>query len=117
MPHAGLDVASIVDISDGFMFNARKVLHAGVVRDDVSARSRLVLIAFTVLSVGTLHARVRDDLRQLQFPLPSSTQVCQATHGSVPGDPVRLRQLSVREAFLLPRCIAEQHEVIEVLDD
>ena len=77
----------------------------------------MILVAFTVLHVGALHEWSLHELYTLFFPVPTAQQIHQATHGSIPGDSTRLRQLRLHEPFALPVSVADRHEVIEVLDD
>ena len=84
-----------------FVFDARRLLHAGHVADPTRRHERFVLVAFCTLHVSTLSEVVRSRLFGLGFNVPSSTECHVALHGFIPGVPPRLRQLSLPEFFQL----------------
>ena len=99
-----------------FVFDARRLLHAGHVGDPTRCQERLVLVAFCTLHVSTLSVATRSRLFGLGFNVPSVAECHVALHGSIPGAVPRLRQLTLAEFFALSAAEAEQHDVIEVVE-
>ena len=99
-----------------FVFDARRLLHAGHVDDPTRSQERLVLVAFCTLHVSTLSDATRSRLFRLGFNVPSIAECHVALHGSIPGSVPRLRQLTLSEFFALSVVESEQHDVIEVVE-
>ena len=98
-----------------FVFDARRHLHAGHVHDPTRTSERLILVAFCTIHTSTLSEAMRSRLYGLGFNVPSPYECFVALHGKVPGDPPRLRQLSLLEFFQLGSGEDCQHDVIEVV--
>ena len=98
-----------------FVFDARRLLHAGHVHDPSRTSERLVLVAFCTIHTSTLSEAMRSRLYGLGFNVPSPFECFVALHGSVPGDPPRLRQLSLHEFFRLESSEELRHDIIEVV--
>ena len=107
---------TIVPLDAPFVFDARKVLHAGHMSNPELASSRIVLVAFTTLNARFVEPRVKFMLEDLGFPLPQPGELSMHDRSRPQDDVPRLRQLSVREAFNLPSRVGDLHDVIEVLD-
>ena len=99
-----------------FVFDARRLLHAGHVGDPTRCKERLVLVAFCTLHVSTLSDATRSRLFGLGFNVPSLAECHVALHGCIPGTVPRLRQLTLSEFFALSVAESEQHDVIEVVE-
>ena len=97
-----------------FVFDARRLLHAGHVHDPTRISERLILVAFCTIHTSTLSEAMRSRLYGLGFNVPSPYECFVALHGKVPGDPPRLRQLSLLEFFNLGSGEECQHDIIEV---
>ena len=116
--HNGVDLAgTVVSLDSVFYLNARKILHCGHVPNLQEVSSRVILVAFTNIQVSTLHEWCLNELKTLNFPVPDNLTVHQALHGSIPGEPRRLRQLTLKEAFNCPQELLDQHDVIELLEE
>ena len=98
-----------------YVFDARRHLHAGHVHDPSRVSERLVLVAFSTIHTSTLSEAMRSRLFGLGFNVPSPYECYVALHGSVPGEPPRLRQLSLHEYFSLEPSEDSKHDVIEVV--
>ena len=98
-----------------FIFNARRLLHAGYVQDSSRRQERLILVAFCTIHASVLDELIRSRLFGLGFNLPTAADCHVALHGDVPGDPPRLRPISQYEFFQLSPRAASQHDVIEVV--
>ena len=99
-----------------FVFDARRTLHAGHVAHSHRIPSRVVLIAFTTLTLTQLQVVPRAMLCGLGFPLP---RPCDPhSHGPMNdfGAPCRGRQLTIEEALNPPVAQTNLHDVIEILD-
>ncbi|CAE7235040.1 unnamed protein product [Symbiodinium sp. KB8] len=99
-----------------FVFDARRLLHAGHVADPTRCQERLVLVAFCTLHVSTLSEAIRSRLFGLGFNVPSIAECHVALHGCIPGAVPRLRQLSLSEFFALSAAESAKHDVIEVIE-
>ena len=98
-----------------FVFDARRLLHAGHVDDVTRTHERLVLVAFCTLHTSTLSEMMKSRLYGLGFNVPTHVECHVALHGSVPGNPPRLKQLTLHEFFNLDAHESSQHDVIEVV--
>ena len=89
----------VIPIHSPFIFDARKTLHAGHVAHPDRVSSRVVLIAFTTLTLTQLQVVPRAILCGLGFPLPRPSDP--HSHGTMNnfGAPLRERQLSIEEAI------------------
>ena len=113
--HAG-DVltGTIHSLKDPVLFDSRRLLHAGHVTTSIP-HHRTILVAFSTLHASTMPWWVRNELLDLGFKLPTNVQIRNATHGKSPlGDPPRLRQLTMHEAFRLPVDQRDAHDVIVI---
>ena len=113
--HAG-DVltGTIHSLKDPVLFDSRRLLHAGHVTTSIP-HHRTILVAFSTLHASTMPWWVRNELLDLGFKLPTNVQIRNATHGKSPlGDPPRLRQLTMHEAFRLPVDQRDTHDVIVI---
>ena len=99
-----------------FVFDARRLLHAGYVADPTRCQERLVLVAFCTLHVSTFSDAIRSRLFGLGFNVPSKAACHIALHGCIPGTVPRLRQLSLPEFFALSAAESVKHDVIEVIE-
>ena len=106
----------VIPITEPFVFDAPRVLHAGHVAHPHRIQSRVVLIAFTTLTLTQLQVAPRAMLCGLGFPLPRPGDPY--SHGPMNdfGAPCRGRQLTIREALNLSVIQTHPHDVIEVLD-
>ena len=67
---------TVVPLEEPFIFDARKVLHAGHVASRETAPSRVILVAFTTLHACRVEPRVTRVLQDLGFPLPGEQDLC-----------------------------------------
>ena len=77
---------------------------------------RVILVAFSTIHASVLHWEVQQSLKALGFPLPTQAELFEALHGSIPGSPPRLKQLTMYEFLNNKAPGMEQHDVIEVVD-
>ena len=98
-----------------FIFDARRLLHAGHVHDENRMQERFVLVPFCTLHTSTLSEVVKFRLYGLGFNVPTVHECYLALHGCIPGNPPRLRQLSLHEYFQLEAAEESKHDVIEVI--
>ena len=87
---------TVVSLQDPFVFDSRRLLHAG--------------------HSSHAHKWIKEYLLDLGFRLPTPQQIAEVTHGSLHCAPPRLKQLTLNEALHLPAQQLDQHEVIEVCD-
>ena len=99
-----------------YIFDARRLLHAGHVEDPSKRHERLVLVAFCTIHVSTLSVATRSRLFGLGFNVPSAEECHLALHGSISGTFPRLRQLTLAEFFALSATEQDKHDVIEVVE-
>ena len=105
----------VLPLDSPVFIDARKHLHAGHVKHQSRAQARVILIAFSALNLANLGSAARWKLLGLGFPLPDlNNPACRCDMNDFQS-PVRLRQLSIREAV---EAFAHhpQQDVIEVLD-
>ena len=107
---------TVVDLRGPFCFNARGTLHAGYVASREQAQCRMTLVAFTTLNIGNISPEACSALTRLGFQAPSQATVRLASYEGLWGTPLRLRQLTIREALHLPPQVTDPHDVIEVCD-
>ena len=98
-----------------YIFDARRLLHAGHVHDEQRMLERFTLVAFCTLHTSTLSVAMQSRLYGLGFNVPTARECYLALHGCIPGSPPRLRQLSLHEFFQLEDSEAAPHDVIEVV--
>ena len=108
--------SSVLPLNRPVIFHARKHLHAGHVNDPLCAQTRIVLIAFSTLNAATVSPKVRGQLSNLGFPIPTPEAFQEAIHGVERRDEPRLKQLTLQEALQLGHDTKDRHDVIEVKD-
>ena len=115
--HLGASIrGSVLSLQQPLLFQPRSFLHAGHVHDTTRVGERVILVAFSTLHASVLHWDTRDKLSALGFRLPSTTELYKALHGSIPGDPPRMKQLTMHEFLLQGVTKFDDHDVIGVLD-
>ena len=114
--HQGLELkGTVLSLAEPLLFQPRSFLHAGHVHDMRQKHERVILVAFCTLHASVLHWETREQLQALGFPLPTQAELYRALHGSIPGDPPRLKQLTLHD-FAKFRSGLDEHDVIEVWD-
>ena len=114
--HQGVDLkGTVLSLEQPLLFQPRSFLHAGHVHDMSQNHGRVILVAFSTLHASVLHWEAQEQLRALGFPLPTQAELYRAVHGSIPGDPPRLRQLTLHD-FVKSESVLDEHDVVEVWD-
>ena len=115
--HLGASIrGTVLPLNQPLLFQPRSFLHAGHVHDMARVRERVILVAFSTLHASVLHWDTRNQLSALGFCLPSTSELYKALHGSIPGDPPRLKQLTMHDFVFRGVESMDDHDVIEVLD-
>ena len=110
--HLGATVhGRVVNIDEPYIFNARKQLHAGFLPPETSSESRVVLVAFDSINIGSLSVGVREELRALGFRVNTKTDL----YGP-PDNPSQLKQLTLEDLLHLPPSRKDLYDVIEIWD-
>ena len=115
--HGSALKGTVLSIEDPLLFQPRSFLHAGHVHDLTKKNERVVLVAFSTLHASVLHWEAQEKLQALGFPLPTQAELFRAVHGSIPGDPPRLKQLSMHDFLQSKGPDMDDHDVVEVWDD
>ena len=110
--HLGATVhGRVINIDKPYLFNARKQLHAGFLPPCTSSESRVVLVAFGSINIGSLSVGVREELRALGFRVNTKSNLCET-----PDSPPRLKQLTLEDLLHLPPSRKDLYDVIQIWD-
>ena len=88
-----------------------KQLHAGFLPPCTSSESRVVLVAFGSINIGSLSVGVREELRALGFRVNTKSNLCET-----PDSPPRLKQLTLEDLLHLPPSRKDLYDVIQIWD-
>ena len=110
--HLGASVLGrVINVDKPYLPHARKQLHAGFVPPGASTESRVVLVAFNSINVGSLSVGVLDELLLLGFRVNTKSDLCEALE-----NPPRLKQLTLEDLLQLPPSRKDIHDIIEIWD-